>query len=148
MITAGAIGNVIDRFALGYVRDMVYFELIDFAVFNFADSCLTIGTALLIIYILFMYTKESEKLHNEKKEALQAENAVNNSSEVPTSDKESPQEEIETPERDAFSEENEITKVPEEYEDIKVPEEQEETVSEQSDVRDLVSENKDEDGKD
>lgn len=148
MITAGAIGNVIDRFALGYVRDMVYFELIDFAVFNFADSCLTIGTALLIIYILFMYTKESEKLHNEKKEALQAENAVNNSSEVPTSDKESPQEEIETPERDAFSEENEITKVPEEYEDIKVPEEQEETVSEQSDVRDLVSENNDEDGKD
>ncbi len=65
MISAGAIGNVIDRLAFGYVRDMVYFELIDFAVFNFADSCLTVGTVVLIIYIIFFYTKE-EKEKEEK----------------------------------------------------------------------------------
>lgn len=69
MIIAGAIGNLIDRMALGYVRDFVYFELIDFAIFNFADSFLTIGTALLIIYILFFYSKEENELMEKKKAA-------------------------------------------------------------------------------
>lgn len=69
MITAGAIGNVIDRLAFGFVRDMVYFELIDFAVFNFADSCLTIGTAVMVIYILFMYGKDEEEARKNKEAA-------------------------------------------------------------------------------
>ncbi len=72
MITAGALGNVIDRLHFGYVRDMVYFELIDFAVFNFADSCLTVGTAVLIIYIIFFYTKEEESINKQKEEAKYA----------------------------------------------------------------------------
>lgn len=72
MITAGAFGNVIDRFALGYVRDMVYFELIDFAVFNFADSCLTVGTAVLVIYLLFFYMKDEEKSRKVKEEKAEA----------------------------------------------------------------------------
>lgn len=59
LIIGGAVGNLIDRAALGYVRDFVYFELIDFAVFNLADSALTIGTILLMIYVLFFY-KEKE----------------------------------------------------------------------------------------
>ena len=134
MITAGAIGNVIDRFALGYVRDMVYFELIDFAVFNFADSCLTIGTALLIIYILFMYTKESETLHKERKEALQDKTAAKTALDVPTSEESS----LQTEKAD-FNEGNETT----------VSEENEATTpSEQINAQDPVSETKDEDGKD
>ncbi len=134
MITAGAIGNVIDRFALGYVRDMVYFELIDFAVFNFADSCLTIGTALLIIYILFMYTKESETLHKERKEALQDKTAAKTALDVPTSEESSSQ-----TEKADFNEGNETT----------VSEENEATThSEQINAQDPVSETKDEDGKD
>ena len=36
-ITAGAIGNLIDRVRLGYVVDFIYFSLIDFPVFNVAD---------------------------------------------------------------------------------------------------------------
>ncbi len=72
MITAGALGNVIDRLHFGYVRDMVYFELIDFAVFNFADSCLTVGTVVLIIYIIFFYTKEEESIRKQKEEAKYA----------------------------------------------------------------------------
>jgi len=72
MITGGAIGNLIDRIALGFVRDFVYFELIDFAVFNFADSFLTVGTALLIIYVLFFFGKEEEEEHKKKlKESAQ-----------------------------------------------------------------------------
>lgn len=55
LIIAGGLGNIIDRLALGYVRDWIYFELINFAVFNLADSGLTVGCALLIIYVLFFY---------------------------------------------------------------------------------------------
>lgn len=67
LIAAGAIGNIIDRILLGYVRDFIYFELINFAVFNFADSCLTIGTIVLLIYILFFYGKEEQELAKKKK---------------------------------------------------------------------------------
>lgn len=70
LIIAGAVGNLIDRMFLGYVRDFVYFELIDFAVFNFADSFLTIGTILLIIYVLFFYSKDEAAISAKKKLAL------------------------------------------------------------------------------
>lgn len=71
LIFAGAIGNIVDRFALGYVRDFIYVDLIDFAVFNFADSCLTVGTIVLVVYIIFFYSKEEKKLR-EKKESERA----------------------------------------------------------------------------
>ena len=72
LITAGAIGNIIDRIALGYVRDFIYFELINFAVFNFADSCLTVGTIVLLVYILFFYSKEEQEAARKKaKQAVQ-----------------------------------------------------------------------------
>lgn len=67
LIIAGAVGNLIDRMFLGYVRDFVYFELINFAVFNFADSFLTIGTILLIIYVLFFYSKDEEEIDKKRK---------------------------------------------------------------------------------
>lgn len=57
MITAGAIGNLIDRAALGYVTDMFRTLFIDFAVFNVADACLTVGCVLLILYVLFFYDR-------------------------------------------------------------------------------------------
>lgn len=67
LILAGAIGNIIDRIALGYVRDYIYFELINFAVFNFADSCLTVGTIVLIIYMLVFYSKEEKEKEEKRK---------------------------------------------------------------------------------
>lgn len=61
LMLAGGIGNLVDRLAFGFVRDFFYFELIDFAVFNFADSGLVIGSILLIIYVLFYYDKKKKK---------------------------------------------------------------------------------------
>ena len=61
LLIAGGLGNIIDRLALGYVRDWLYFELIDFAVFNLADTGLCVGCALLIIYVIFFYKPEDKK---------------------------------------------------------------------------------------
>lgn len=55
MIGSGAIGNLIDRIRLDYVVDFIYFSLINFPIFNFADICVTVSTFLLIILILFVY---------------------------------------------------------------------------------------------
>lgn len=47
MLAAGAIGNLIDRLWLGKVTDMFYIRAIDFPVFNWADSCITVAAVLL-----------------------------------------------------------------------------------------------------
>ncbi len=50
LILAGAVGNLIDRFTLGYVVDMLhfYYRTYHFYVFNIADSCITIAAFILI----------------------------------------------------------------------------------------------------
>lgn len=58
LISAGAAGNLIDRAFLHYVRDFIYFSLIDFPVFNVADIYVTVSTALLVILVLFYYKDE------------------------------------------------------------------------------------------
>jgi len=52
-IIGGGIGNQIDRFAVGYVVDFIEFEFVDFAVFNIADSFITVGCILLLLYVIF-----------------------------------------------------------------------------------------------
>lgn len=113
LITAGAIGNIIDRIAFGYVRDFIYFELIDFAVFNFADSCLTVGTIVLLIYIIFFYGKEeqekSKKLQQPQTPAAQEkqENSIVTSDAVKTaSETEKADEETETVEKEKEKEDD------------------------------------------
>ena len=59
MVLSGGIGNMVDRLALGYVVDMIDFCLIDFAVFNVADSFVCVGAALLFLAVLFE-AKENE----------------------------------------------------------------------------------------
>ena len=66
MIISGGIGNMIDRTALGYVVDMIDFRIIDFAVFNGADSFVCVGAGLLILALVLDIIKES-KLKKEKK---------------------------------------------------------------------------------
>ena len=61
LILAGAIGNFIDRLFLQYVVDMIKLEFIDFAIFNVADSYLTVGVTLLLIYTLYDERKTLKK---------------------------------------------------------------------------------------
>lgn len=69
LIIGGGIGNLIDRIYLGYVVD--YLQLSFFSpVCNFADYCITAGTVLLIIYLLFYsdMSKEEKTKENVKDE--------------------------------------------------------------------------------
>jgi signal peptidase II len=55
LILGGALGNLIDRIRLNYVVDYLYFKLIDFPVFNFADICVTVPVALVVLLCIFKY---------------------------------------------------------------------------------------------
>lgn len=61
LILAGALGNFIDRLFLHYVVDMIKLEFIDFAIFNVADSYLTIGIIALLIYTIYDETKTQKE---------------------------------------------------------------------------------------
>ena len=55
LIAAGGLGNLIDRiFRGGAVVDYFDFQLMRFAVFNFADVCVTVGVILVCIGIIFL----------------------------------------------------------------------------------------------
>lgn len=54
MLVAGAIGNLIDRVFRHEVVDFLKFEFINFPIFNFADTLLTIGVIVFIIDLLFI----------------------------------------------------------------------------------------------
>lgn len=62
-VIGGGIGNLIDRIFRGYVIDYIDVRLVNFAVFNFADCCVVIGTVLLVCYLLFGHgeRKKDEK---------------------------------------------------------------------------------------
>ena len=60
MIIAGGIGNMIDRVVLGYVVDFIDFTLINFAIFNVADSFVCVGVGLLIICLLMTLKREHD----------------------------------------------------------------------------------------
>lgn len=57
-LAAGAIGNLIDRLSQKYVVDFIYFKIIDFPIFNFADICVTVTAVLLIIFFIFVYKED------------------------------------------------------------------------------------------
>lgn len=55
ILAAGAVGNMIDRMINGYVIDFLYFQLINFPVFNIADCYVVIGAFLAMILVIFYY---------------------------------------------------------------------------------------------
>lgn len=68
-VMSGAIGNLIDRIFLKYVVDFIYFELIDFPVFNIADCYITVSMFLLIILFIFYYKDDDLDFFSRKKKA-------------------------------------------------------------------------------
>lgn len=66
-IIAGALGNLSDRILLGHVVDFIYFEIINFPLFNFADSCLTVSSILLFILAIFYFKDEDFAFLSSKK---------------------------------------------------------------------------------
>lgn len=77
MVTAGAMGNCIDRMYLGYVRDFIEFVYFGFEiwgqksfwVFNFADSELVVGVIMIVVYFIFIYKEKDDK--NAKQQAVE-----------------------------------------------------------------------------
>lgn len=57
-LMSGAIGNFIDRVWHHFVIDFIYFELIDFPVFNAADIYVTCSAVVLAVLLLFVYKEE------------------------------------------------------------------------------------------
>ena len=67
LVFSGAIGNFIDRMALGYVRDFFSFYIFGypFPVFNVADICITIGIALILVSMFIDDKKEQNRWKQE-----------------------------------------------------------------------------------
>lgn len=59
LIVGGAIGNLMDRLFLGYVRDFISIKIFPF-VFNLADAFITIGVIFLIISLLIEWWRTSK----------------------------------------------------------------------------------------
>lgn len=67
LIVSGGIGNLIDRFRVGYVVDMFHFEFWpSYPVFNVADICVVCGAILGAIYYLWIYEKYDAKPKKEE----------------------------------------------------------------------------------
>ena len=64
LIVSGGIANMIDRLILGYVVDFLYFKLIDFAIFNIADSFVCVGAGLMILALILELVAEAKKVKN------------------------------------------------------------------------------------
>lgn len=65
MMTAGGIGNMIDRIWLGYVVDFLDFTLIDFAVFNIADSFICVGAAFMMLDLICDLVQTGKQIKKE-----------------------------------------------------------------------------------
>lgn len=65
LVIGGGIGNLIDRIFYGYVIDYISLSFFP-PVCNFADYCITVGTVLLMVYVLFLSEVGKKELKNDK----------------------------------------------------------------------------------
>jgi signal peptidase II len=64
LILGGAIGNIIDRYSLGYVIDYADFHfwgVRPFLIFNVADAAITIGVLIILARALFFGEKDAQE---------------------------------------------------------------------------------------
>ena len=68
LVFSGAIGNVIDRVRIGYVIDWIDIRWLilgwryPYPNFNVADSCISIGVAILLVDLIFLEKRRIKKL--------------------------------------------------------------------------------------
>lgn len=63
MILGGALGNIVDRYSLGYVIDYADFHIGDFRpflIFNIADAAITVGVVIILARSFFVREKDQE----------------------------------------------------------------------------------------
>ena len=60
MILGGGIGNLIDRFARGYVVDYIETLFVDFPIYNFADILVTCGVIMVCAYLVYEIVREEK----------------------------------------------------------------------------------------
>lgn len=63
----GAAGNLLDRLRYGSVVDFFYVKIINFPIFNVADSAITVGILLLFFHFL-RTAREEDKMEADKRE--------------------------------------------------------------------------------
>lgn len=61
MMLGGALGNLVDRLTRGTVTDFV--SVGTFAVFNVADACISVGTAILILAVWISERKQKAQMN-------------------------------------------------------------------------------------
>ena len=76
LVLGGGIGNLIDRIATGVVVDYINVLFMNFAIFNFADICVSVGVGLLMVWVLFdSYFKEKAEKSVKTESAAPADDA-------------------------------------------------------------------------
>ena len=75
LIIGGGIGNMIDRMRIGHVVDFIYFDLYHghvfgtylslWPIFNIADSAITIGACMLLLFHNRLFPVESPNVKND-----------------------------------------------------------------------------------
>ncbi len=68
LILAGGAGNLIDRFAQGYVVDYIKTLFIDFPIFNFADILVVVGCFVICGYLIYDIIREEKQKKKEKED--------------------------------------------------------------------------------
>jgi signal peptidase II len=63
IMLAGSMGNLIDRLRLGHVTDFISIGTVP--VFNVADSCISVGTALLLLSVWILEKRQEKEPANE-----------------------------------------------------------------------------------
>lgn len=66
LIISGGLGNLIDRIFRGYVVDFIDVQFTDFAVFNFADILVTVGSIALMVYVIVDIFRDRKKSGEKK----------------------------------------------------------------------------------
>ncbi|MDR2687561.1 MAG: signal peptidase II [Oscillospiraceae bacterium] len=61
LILAGGVGNLFDRLLHGFVVDYIELLFTRFAIFNFADICITCGVALVACWVLWSETRQRRR---------------------------------------------------------------------------------------